>query len=114
MAARLSRLCPCLKCLWEKVCCCGRSPYEPDSSESESVPDSSNRELGDPVYTAEWDFQARAPNEISFKQGDQFTIIERSGEWWTAGKLDEVGRVTEKGYVPYNYLVRGESLRAQP
>ncbi|XP_051788823.1 protein-tyrosine kinase 6-like [Erpetoichthys calabaricus] len=116
MATTLSRLCPCLKCLWEKVCCCGRSPYKPDSSDSESVPDSPNRnrEVGDPVYTAEWDFQARASNEISFTQGDQFKIIERSGNWWTAGKLDEYGQVTERGYVPYNYLVRGESLRAQP
>uniref|UniRef100_A0A8C4S6L9 non-specific protein-tyrosine kinase n=1 Tax=Erpetoichthys calabaricus TaxID=27687 RepID=A0A8C4S6L9_ERPCA len=115
MATTLSRLCPCLKCLWEKVCCCGRSPYKPDSSDSESVPDSPNRnrEVGDPVYTAEWDFQARASNEISFTQGDQFKIIERSGNWWTAGKLDEYGQVTERGYVPYNYLVRGESLRAQ-
>uniref|UniRef100_A0A8C4SC48 non-specific protein-tyrosine kinase n=1 Tax=Erpetoichthys calabaricus TaxID=27687 RepID=A0A8C4SC48_ERPCA len=113
MATTLSRLCPCLKCLWEKVCCCGRSPYKPDSSDSESVPDSPNRnrEVGDPVYTAEWDFQARASNEISFTQGDQFKIIERSGNWWTAGKLDEYGQVTERGYVPYNYLVRGESLR---
>uniref|UniRef100_A0A8C4S597 non-specific protein-tyrosine kinase n=1 Tax=Erpetoichthys calabaricus TaxID=27687 RepID=A0A8C4S597_ERPCA len=110
MATTLSRLCPCLKCLWEKVCCCGRSPYKPDSSDSESVPDSPNRnrEVGDPVYTAEWDFQARASNEISFTQGDQFKIIERSGNWWTAGKLDEYGQVTERGYVPYNYLVRGE------
>ncbi|KAK6308591.1 hypothetical protein J4Q44_G00218620 [Coregonus suidteri] len=52
--------------------------------------------------------------ELSFQEGDLFNVISRSGDWWTARKIDRNGRVLATGIVPNNYLARGESVNAQP
>ncbi|KAG5838594.1 hypothetical protein ANANG_G00225270 [Anguilla anguilla] len=66
------------------------------------------------IYTAMWAFESRADEELSFQEGDLFNIIDRSGDWWTARKVDRNGRILATGIVPYNYLARGESVEAQP
>ncbi|MBN3310608.1 PTK6 kinase, partial [Amia calva] len=68
----------------------------------------------EPIYTALWPFQARASEELSFQPGELFTILDHTGEWWTAAKIDPNGRVVAEGYVPRNYLARGDTLEAQP
>ncbi|KAJ8408976.1 hypothetical protein AAFF_G00239970 [Aldrovandia affinis] len=66
------------------------------------------------IYTALWGFEARDDAELSFQEGDLFNVIDRSGDWWTARKIDRNGCVIATGVVPYNYLARGESVEAQP
>ncbi|XP_036844874.1 protein-tyrosine kinase 6 [Oncorhynchus mykiss] len=66
------------------------------------------------IYMALWRFEAREKDELSFQEGDLFNVISRSGDWWTARKIDRNGRVLAKGIVPNNYLARGESVNAQP
>ncbi|KAG7472351.1 hypothetical protein MATL_G00107970 [Megalops atlanticus] len=66
------------------------------------------------IYTALWSFEARAKEELSFQAGDLFKVIDRSGEWWTACKVDRNGHTLAEGIVPYNYLARGHSDEAQP
>lgn len=65
------------------------------------------------VYTALWNFEARDGQELSFKAGDMFEIVNDSGDWWTAKKIDSFGSVTT-GFVPFNYLARAESIESQP
>lgn len=70
-------------------------------------------ENGADIYTALWDFEARDEKELSFKAGDMFEITNRSGDWWSAKKLDSFGR-GETGFVPFNYVARAESIQSQP
>lgn len=66
------------------------------------------------IYTALWSFEARHPEELSFKEGDLFSVINRNGDWWTARRIDKNGRVLDTGIVPQNYLTRAEPLQTQP
>ncbi|AWP10011.1 putative protein-tyrosine kinase 6 [Scophthalmus maximus] len=66
------------------------------------------------IYTAVWQFAARHEDELSFQEGDRFSVVSRSGDWWTARRIDKNGRVLDTGIVPNNYLVRAESLQTQP
>lgn len=65
------------------------------------------------IYKALWPFEARAQEEISFAENDLFRVTERAGDWWKAEKLAD-GVVVGSGVVPYNYLVKVETLDAQP
>lgn len=66
------------------------------------------------IYTAVWPFEARHEDELSFQEGDLFSVISRNGDWWTARMIDKNGRVLNTGIVPNNYLARAESLKMQP
>lgn len=66
------------------------------------------------MYTALWSFESRHEDELSFREGDLFSVVSRSGDWWTARRIDKNGRVLDTGIVPNNYLVRAESLEMQP
>ncbi|XP_046895253.1 protein-tyrosine kinase 6-like isoform X1 [Hypomesus transpacificus] len=66
------------------------------------------------MYKALWSFDARADDEVTFKEGELFKIISRNGDWWTAQKIDKNGICLVTGIVPKHYLVRGESVEAQP
>lgn len=66
------------------------------------------------MYTAIWPFESRHTDELSFQEGDLFSVISRSGDWWTARRIDRNGCVLDTGIVPSNYLVRAESLETQP
>lgn len=125
MAAILKRICPCLNCLWDK-CFGDQQPKQdfdtelgPDSDDTNTVDTEQRYVLNkkpqneDAIYTAMWRFNARTEEELTFEEGDVFKVFTFSGEWWQAGKLDPNGKVIGKGFVPYNYLVRGESVEAQ-
>ncbi|XP_030641058.1 protein-tyrosine kinase 6 [Chanos chanos] len=68
------------------------------------------------IYKALWSFEARAEDELSFKKGDQFKILERSptGDWWKAERIDRNGEAKATGFVPHNYLARQEAVDSQP
>lgn len=66
------------------------------------------------IYTALWSFESRHEEELSFQEGDLFQVLNRSGDWWTARRIDRTGIVLEEGIVPYNYLAQTESLHVQP
>lgn len=74
----------------------------------QQVPESSS------VYTALWAFEARRADELSFMKGNLFIVLSRSGEWWTARRVDNNGCTLDSGIVPSNYLVRAESMQTQP
>ncbi|KAJ8265274.1 hypothetical protein COCON_G00143730 [Conger conger] len=126
--------CPCLRTLCERLF--GSSKHDGvqnrDDNDSSAVRGSSKRNEGievpsnvryalhppkpaeSAIYTAMWAFEARADRELSFQEGDLFNITDRSGDWWTARKVDRNGRILATGIVPYNYLARRESTDAMP
>ncbi|XP_041114361.1 protein-tyrosine kinase 6-like [Polyodon spathula] len=125
MAAILTRICPCLNCLWDK-CFGDQQPKQdfdtglrPDSNDGNTVDTeeryvvNNNLQNEDTIYTALWRFKARTEEELTFEEGDVFKVFTFSGEWWQAGKLGPNGEIIGKGFVPYNYLVCRESLEAQ-
>ncbi|XP_059189268.1 protein-tyrosine kinase 6b [Centropristis striata] len=122
----LQRTCPCLDSLWQRIF----SDKKPPPREQEGggggggdavviapapvqVPQDRVPESGS-IYTALWSFEARHADELSFQEGDLFSVISRSGDWWTARRIDTNGRVLDTGIVPKNYLSRAESLEMQP
>ncbi|XP_068197841.1 protein-tyrosine kinase 6b [Antennarius striatus] len=66
------------------------------------------------VFTALWSFDSRQEDELSFTEGDLFSVINRNGTWWSARRIDRNGRVLDTGVVPSNYLARAETLEMQP
>lgn len=66
------------------------------------------------IYRALWSFEARAEDELSFSEGDLFKVIDSTGEWWTARRIDRNGCTLATGIVPHNYLASGEADDAQP
>ncbi|KAI7794372.1 putative protein-tyrosine kinase 6-like [Triplophysa rosa] len=138
MGECLRKTCPCLQTLWDRIygpsSDAGENSVKADggwtgdvssitvNSGSESVgryarPVSAiqpNRKTDNAVYTALWDFEAREVEELSFKAGDIFQIVSRSGDWWSARKTDMNGCILVTGFVPRNYLARVESVDSQP
>lgn len=84
----------------------------PSPSQASSVHER-GPEIGS-IYTAIWGFESRHKDELSFQEGDLFSVISRTGDWWTARKIDKNGCVLSTGIVPNNYLARAESLEIQP
>ncbi|KAL2103401.1 hypothetical protein ACEWY4_000269 [Coilia grayii] len=64
------------------------------------------------IYKALWSFKAQSEGEMSFMEKDVFRVTQPSGEWWKAEKLVD-GAVVASGFVPYNYLVEGDTLDIQ-
>ncbi|KAG8447189.1 hypothetical protein GDO86_014596 [Hymenochirus boettgeri] len=66
-------------------------------------------------YISLWDFQAANSEELSFKAGDLFQVLDKSNDWWWVEKLNGEGNgKLEKGCVPYNYLAEEGSVEVQP
>lgn len=66
-------------------------------------------------YVSQWDFKGSTPQELSFKAGDCFQAVDRSGDWWLVERLRADGsRTGEQGYVPYNYMAEEGSVEEQP
>lgn len=106
--------CKCLEALCELLNWSKKAEVEkcqnPDEPHRAQIPDEPDGE----IYTALWPFHARADEELSFQDGEQFRIYKREGDWWTAFKLDRNGKVTAKGVVPQNYLARRQTVKEQP
>ncbi|XP_051948182.1 protein-tyrosine kinase 6-like [Xyrauchen texanus] len=131
MGEWLRTTCPCLQTLWDRIYGTsinadsgwGDGSSRTVNRETESASRyTDSRNANQPpqktdsaaIYTALWDFEARHVAEMSFKAGDLFQIVSRSGEWWTARKIDSNACVLATGVVPYNYLAREESEESQP
>lgn len=138
MGECLRTTCPCLQALWDRIYgpssdadengvkadsgLTGDGPSSTVNSGTESVgryarPVSAiqpPRNTDKAVYTALWDFEGRDVEELSFKTGDIFQIVSRSGDWWSARKTDINGCILATGFVPRNYLARVESVESQP
>lgn len=135
MGECLRKACPCLDALWQRIF--GEKPPEGEgegrgSGGGKGEEDSSRPGGGEErprpasppppppplesglMYTALWSFQSRHVDELSFNEGDLFSVVSRSGDWWTARKIDKNGCVLDTGIVPKNYLDRAESLQIQP
>lgn len=95
-----------------------KSVSDPDSEQRYNTsPSEYKTQPVDPeraVYIAIWAFEARDTDELSFDAGDRFRVVVRSGDWWTASKLDPSGCVLATGIVPRNFLDRAESVSSQP
>lgn len=125
----LRKSCPCLRTLWDRMFKTEKKTDGLERKVSNSDPDRGQRyntspsahklpKPGEPehseVYVALWAFEARDHTELSFVAGDRFRIRQRTGDWWTADRLDESGDVIGTGVVPYNYLERADSATVQP
>ncbi|KAK2898532.1 hypothetical protein QQF64_032233 [Cirrhinus molitorella] len=113
--------CPGLGALCERLFRSSKTEVEkpanavkPQTPNAPNSPSSSAPEPNGEIYMALWPFQARADEELSFQEGEQFRICERQGDWCTAVKLDRNGRVTARGFVPQNYLARRKTVKEQP
>ncbi|XP_066526592.1 protein-tyrosine kinase 6b [Hoplias malabaricus] len=105
-------------CPWlSELCSCFGKRKEPEPEDKQESSQQQVQPTGDmeralpaecpttgAVYTALWGFEARAEEELSFRAGDRFRILESSGDWWTAEKIDPFGKALDTGFVPYNYL----------
>ncbi|XP_044305078.1 tyrosine-protein kinase FRK isoform X2 [Varanus komodoensis] len=70
-------------------------------------------------FVALFDYQARTEEDLSFRAGDKFEVLDRSQDsWWIARLLVENGfaRPGQKlqGYIPTNYVVPDQSIEAEP
>ncbi|XP_029994324.1 protein-tyrosine kinase 6-like [Sphaeramia orbicularis] len=120
MGGCLRRACPCVEALSLRIR--GDKPGGDGGGGPEETPEHGPDPVKDPVrpaeggsiYTALWPFEARHREELSFQEGDLFRVVSRTGDWWTARRIDQNGCVLDTGIVPYNYLERAESVRIQP
>lgn len=112
----LRRACPCLEALWRRLL--GDKTASPGEDSTGTGPEQRAASPPPPergsIYTAIWDFESRHADELSFREGDLFSVISRSGDWWSARRIDTCGRVLGTGNVPSNYMARAESLETQP
>uniref|UniRef100_A0A3Q3FRP3 Tyrosine-protein kinase n=1 Tax=Labrus bergylta TaxID=56723 RepID=A0A3Q3FRP3_9LABR len=71
------------------------------ASSSFSGPVSNSFSGGVTFFVALYDYEARTSDDLSFKKGDRFQIINNTeGDWWEARSIN-TGR---KGYIPSNYV----------
>lgn len=59
------------------------------------------------MYRALYEYKNRMPEYLSFKAGDQFTILDRTNKDWLLAQ-NGMGQI---GYVPYNYI---KSVKMMP
>ncbi|KAK3547581.1 hypothetical protein QTP86_025479 [Hemibagrus guttatus] len=122
----LTRSCPCLRSLWDRIFKSEKmnDGLERKGSNGDLRPVASEQDLeqryktlpleDSAIYVALWAFEARDSDELSFDAGDRFRVVRRDGDWWTAAKLDSGGSVLATGVVPHNFLERTESVKSQP
>ncbi|XP_041061118.1 protein-tyrosine kinase 6-like isoform X2 [Carcharodon carcharias] len=119
MAKALRSVCPCLNSVWDVIFASERNS---EGQREKDLPSPRNSLLADSqetrhiVYMALYDFRARTSDELSFRAGDEFEILNdddrSSGTWWFARKRNRSnGECT--GYIPYNYVAKKESLATE-
>ncbi|XP_048839220.1 tyrosine-protein kinase Srms [Brienomyrus brachyistius] len=96
---------PCMGRLWNWIWPESTDPSCSEAAEIRTV--SGDIRIPDPrkkttqLYAALFDFEARSDEELSVKEGDKLSIIEKRGEYVLAKKL--TGSL-ESGLVPANYV----------
>ncbi|RVE71147.1 hypothetical protein OJAV_G00071430 [Oryzias javanicus] len=121
MGGCLRRAFPCLNSLWDRIFKEKEDAPQPDAGgnkkrqeEEEGGETSAHVPVENAIYTALWSFESRHEDELSFQEGDLFQVLDGSGDWWTARRIERTGRVLDTGIVPYNYLAQTESVHVQP
>ncbi|XP_043921169.1 tyrosine-protein kinase Yes [Protopterus annectens] len=62
------------------------------------------------VFVALYDYEARTTEDLSFKKGERFQIINNTeGDWWEARSLT----TGNSGYIPSNYVAPADSIQAE-
>uniref|UniRef100_A0A3B4EV42 Tyrosine-protein kinase n=1 Tax=Pundamilia nyererei TaxID=303518 RepID=A0A3B4EV42_9CICH len=61
-------------------------------------------------FVALYDYEARTSDDLTFKKGDRFQIINNTeGDWWEARSIN----TGKKGYIPSNYVAPADSIQAE-
>ncbi|XP_013889474.1 proto-oncogene tyrosine-protein kinase Src isoform X2 [Austrofundulus limnaeus] len=61
-------------------------------------------------FVALYDYEARTSDDLTFKKGDRFQIINNTeGDWWLARSLT----TAETGYIPSNFVAPADSIQAE-
>ncbi|XP_036452603.1 tyrosine-protein kinase yes-like [Colossoma macropomum] len=61
-------------------------------------------------FVALYDYEARTTDDLSFKKGERFQIINNTeGDWWEACSLSS----GLQGYIPSNYVAPADSIQAE-
>ncbi|KAF3858072.1 hypothetical protein F7725_011273 [Dissostichus mawsoni] len=61
-------------------------------------------------FVSLYDYEARTTDDLSFKKGDRFQIINNTeGDWWEARSIN----TGQKGYIPSNYVAPADSIQAE-
>nr|XP_055043298.1 tyrosine-protein kinase SRK2-like isoform X2 [Misgurnus anguillicaudatus] len=96
---------PCLKCLWDWI---WPEFYHTNTAYPAEIPTISGdiripapKKKPTQLYAALFDFVARSEEELSVKEGDKLSVIEKRGDYVLAKKL--TGSL-ESGLVPANYV----------
>ncbi|KAM9421722.1 tyrosine-protein kinase Fyn-like isoform 4-T7 [Salvelinus alpinus] len=62
------------------------------------------------LFVALYDYEARTEDDLSFRKGERFQIINSTeGDWWDARSLTTGGN----GYIPSNYVAPVDSIQAE-
>uniref|UniRef100_A0A665WIY0 non-specific protein-tyrosine kinase n=1 Tax=Echeneis naucrates TaxID=173247 RepID=A0A665WIY0_ECHNA len=62
------------------------------------------------LFVALYDYEARTEEDLSFRKGERFQIINSTeGDWWDARSLTTGG----SGYIPSNYVAPVDSIQAE-
>ncbi|XP_066536596.1 tyrosine-protein kinase Lyn-like [Hoplias malabaricus] len=58
------------------------------------------------VVFALYAFNAASKDQLTFRKGEKFQILEQNGDWWKAKSLTS----GKEGFIPYNYVEEQESI----
>ncbi|XP_078072201.1 tyrosine-protein kinase Yes isoform X1 [Mustelus asterias] len=62
------------------------------------------------IFVALYDYEARTTEDLSFKKGERFQIINNTeGDWWEARSIT----TGKNGYIPSNYVAPADSIQAE-
>ncbi|XP_051941342.1 tyrosine-protein kinase fyna isoform X2 [Hippocampus zosterae] len=62
------------------------------------------------LFVALYDYEARTDDDLSFRKGERFQILNSTeGDWWEARSLTTGGT----GYIPSNYVAPVDSIQAE-
>uniref|UniRef100_A0A9J7ZVB7 non-specific protein-tyrosine kinase n=2 Tax=Cyprinus carpio TaxID=7962 RepID=A0A9J7ZVB7_CYPCA len=62
------------------------------------------------LFVALYDYEARSEDDLSFRKGEKFQILNSTeGDWWEARSLTTGGT----GYIPSNYVAPVDSIQAE-
>ncbi|XP_066554992.1 tyrosine-protein kinase fynb isoform X4 [Amia ocellicauda] len=62
------------------------------------------------LFVALYDYEARTEDDLSFRKGEKFQILNSTeGDWWEARSLTTGGT----GYIPSNYVAPVDSIQAE-
>ncbi|XP_037584162.1 tyrosine-protein kinase Yes [Cebus imitator] len=90
----------------------GVTPFGGTSSSFSVVPSSYPAGLtgGVTIFVALYDYEARTTEDLSFKKGERFQIINNTeGDWWEARSI----ATGKNGYIPSNYVAPADSIQAE-